>query len=792
MKSARNLLTGICIAVLFPAFSQTTYHTALEQPKCLREGNVRVNLFSYLSQNDKLKNEPWVVFSDRDPDFGTMYYVVNEDKNDVNFLWICKAKSHHKLELDDPTTTEKRHKGTLLVNLSADLPKNSMIHRKCVVLNDESILNKFKKKELLESMIYLYQSPSSKDSVGLLPLYYLYFIYKFENGRYLLGRNFQIPDVSFKNQILGWVDKERVYEYDSRICFEPNYDIKATKERRSSPEFAANPFRYKVDLNNFISNPTPNAKPILFEPRYYYLNGCSDTTESSVIDALLAKACKESGSSNSSSYLNNNPLDGGIFRYPLIELDDEDTNTFMMGVAGKFENRALLSGLRCKELLKNHKKLNVFLILDKTIPAYKSTFVINQIEQDENFEKKYGICFFPRVKGVKFKISLGESGDTSPNFDYAVDFVDGFNSLQGDIFPGDNWLKTLDWILDNEKFEIRQTNLILLLNNSPVINDETLCSHVAGKLARNNCAVVAFDYSHSKEFFNQFTGILVQASDSLDKIVLHSQHNYNASFQTIGNYFKLNGRLYSTLAQLQPGLNPPRQVVNFFSFENTTYRRHIDSIIKYVCEKENTISKSRTEAVFNNPSDETVLKLIDMNLEIPIVRYLTKGFSVIKYPQKSEPLWRAEVIMNRDELKFIVSQLDQFKINKDNKTESQLVYELWLNLYNRFVGDNLDLKSIIDKKPIEIMVSMIGSKFGYSMTDVIKRYSLRRIQTNDEEIKEAVKLYKPRLLDCDSKLNDIMFGNHLIFTLEDEEIFFKKAQKGSNPFYYWIPIDVLP
>ena len=215
MKINRNFIILFFLIVNLNGFSQKVKHL----PKCLEDPYVRIDLKNIHDNKCGETDAPWVTYSIQEPDFGQKFYVTGENGDSLN---IFSGRRLDGYKIIDPVDRGLRGKSKLLIHFAADLADSSKIHKKCVVLfpSRSGLLDSIAKGIISNSDIPVFHTPYTTQPIGKLPIYYIFFVYKTENGRFLLGRNFKFqPDLPFSEQIIGWVPANLVYQYNSRVCF---------------------------------------------------------------------------------------------------------------------------------------------------------------------------------------------------------------------------------------------------------------------------------------------------------------------------------------------------------------------------------------------------------------------------------------------------------------------------------------------------------------------------------------------------------------------------------------------
>jgi len=800
----------IFVGAISALFAQTRA-TALKLPKKLVNFEQRISTIEKLSDGEKL-DQPWVVYSDRGDDFGEKYYVTEENATSLHIFKASECSPGTR-KLIDPVDKDWRDKEELFVHFGAEFTSGSMIHKKCVILNSPEVVDKIDSGELSESDVPLYNSPDSKTSVKNVPLYYIYFVYKtdIDNGRFLVGKNFKCDVNAFNDQILGWVDKNRVHEYNTRICFEPNYDESAVTFRRCNPLYGAKVFERSDHALSFMRGDTSYAKRYFWsEPDYYFIRNPEYKENSGtkipidfqgdvLPDTLLPKLCSyDLAKVKQSKILTGKPLPGYKFRFPYIDMDRNSDDIFLIGVAGRRVNQALTDKTKCEELNRNKRKINIFFILDNSVDQNKLLYALGQIEQGyEKFsDKKYGVCFYPRTTMGKYKTALGETDSKSngSNYDYMRNFIINYKPDKS-IIQGDNYLKTLKNVLENQDFVSNKTNIIFIINNGKVSNTEfdKLKGEVQTKLVEKNCFIIAYDYSADDGFKNQIEEIMVNANN-----VFSEKFGINpipkASFKQDVGIETINSCLLAVMARKKENLSGALQMDRVLGSAYEKIISTVDNFINLQCggEQSNTGNKVNRE----DPFVRGQLSIMNKNSKVQYIRLLEKGYSPRKYnlpgSEGKFDIWRTDILFTKEELQYIASALDKLTINQNNSDFSKALYDLYVSLFNRFVGDEIAQDQLRERTPSQIMSDIIGGTFGYDVSEPIKRYTLGRILSNDQQMQTMYDNYKTTLIQSKAKIQNILTKNELVFCLDCDDQGGEKKSADKRIEYYWVPIDALP
>ena len=181
---------------------------------------------------------------------------------------------------------------------------------------------------------------------------------------------------------------------------------------------------------------------------------------------------------------------------------------------------------------------------------------------------------------------------------------------------------------------------------------------------------------------------------------------------------------------------------------------------------------------------------------VQYIRALEEGYSSLKfelpYTGYQEDIWKANVMMTKPELEALTSLLDKALVQSNNSHFSKSVYDLWMALYNRFVGDNLPSSELLPMTPQVIMGRILGESFGYGLADPVKRYPLERILANDQDIQKYFDDYRGKLTRCKNSMKEILASGRLKFSLAEDAASSNQASARKGIYYYWVPMDILP
>ena len=813
MPVTKILSIGTILLYLLPGLAYT--QTVLKLPEILTKAEKRVSVNCLLGKTGAQLPDPWIVYSDRERagvQFGEKYFVTEERETEVH---IYKARSCKNRKLISAEDQGWRRKADLLVSLGADFTGNSLIHKKCVILNHHKTIERIKRGEVSESEVPLYRSSTATESADHVPLYLIYFVYKVENNRYLLGKDYKFdPDLPFSEQIVGWVDRDRVFDYNNRICFEPAFDEADVAWRRCHPVYAAKVFEFESELSRFLKGDT-SVKPMWVEPDYYFFRNpgfepdkpgnkeAIDLTEKSYTPALLKRLCETGGEAEAirqSRLLTGRSLPGSKFRFPLIRMEHLPENVFLTGVTGRFENDHKSKTLLCETLRNNKSQIAVYFILDNSVDRNRLTYVIGQIQQEfTGFQKKFGVCFYPRPQLGKYKVSIGEKGSNAgvSNYQYVRNFIRDFSSESNYEKKHDHALNTLKYVLTNEKFNASQTNIVIMVNNHAIpIPDTSLAGlrrDIQHLMAEKNCYLLAFDYQSDNNLVQQIQEISVAAAKGYaEKLGMGSGEV--AFVKTEIGYELKNAGLLTVIEQADSSLLAAAQMQTFLQKGYASIVNTLDNAIAQICldASQPSLTSNRHE----DPFQRALSEVPGMEGKVQYIRALEEGYSAIRFDLPGggyrQDIWKANVLMTKPELEALGSLLDKMLVQNNNSAFSRALFDLWIALFNRFVGDNLAPEDLMPLTPQIIMNRILGESFGYPVNEPLKRFPLERILANDQGVQKYFESYKEKLYASSIAIREILASGRLKFSLADDAASANQQSSKRGIYYYWVPMEILP
>jgi len=763
--------------------------SALKQPPCLHDAASMVRIDQVIHDQCRAsKNSmvPWVVYSNRGDDLGQPYYVVDENLTQFH---IVSGTGVNGLTILHPRDKGFRPKSEFLFHFSADFTGEAMIHRKCIALNSQGLIDSICKGLVSESRIPVYADPyargmmNSADPQGnilpvFLPFYSIYFIYQRENNRYLLGMDYKFePGRSFREQVIGWVDSYRVFDFNTRLCFEPNWLAAAVRNRRCDTLFGnARVFASPREAEVFLASPKLNIEPVWEEPGESYLlhPALFEDHGSFSLVQLRKTTCKNSNGAG--TVFTNAPLNADFFRFPFLGISPGSKKIIQVAVPGLYNRNRNFS---CDSLSREKYNLKVFFILPDSLPNALSLFFLSQMNSRyPAFRKAYKACFYPQQANV-----YKTFGTMEADGDNYAGIVDNLLSHQ---FTGHHGhadvLSMLNQVLDREPFSDRETNLIVLVNTSrgnPAPHN--LLNGIARKMAEKNCYLATFDFSGSLAFAAAIDTIMDRAVGFCRE--RHELPEIPVDWHREGNRKFLTSYLLAMQSVIDTGELKGPQILRDIRSAYDPLISTVSRMIQAVCSgNPDTLVLTPGESRFR----QGLLKIVSgCTMSISGQRVLKHGYLAMKYENNGPDIWQGEVIMTEGELQDLTIQLDGLSYSQTGVSVCQKICSLWETVVSRFIGQQLMVNNAyLDLTICQVIGRMIGSSFDYYCNDPIKRFTLRDICECRQEVLET----------ADAYIRDIGLKNAKLKTILHKNAF--RFNRGSDPLnhcnYYWVPVSLLP
>ncbi len=389
---AIKLLTLIFVAFSFvPTASAQKYSRIMGKPEKFNRP------IDYVAETDRLrfqnardkysKDKPWIVVSDRENNptykkadetseemetigFKSYFYVVDEKEE---WLHIIQARTSglkiSKMNKDYGWVKKDK----MLLWTSGLVDEQTQIHKKAFLLNKVQDIERILREDS-KDFAKIYSGPLTNKIADKKTIYEFYFVYKKENDRYLLGKESLVSSSRVENVIVGWVDRKKAADWNTRIALEPNFDQVAFEERKGNPDLRVVGF---TDIGGADGHAQTGS---IVEEKKAWDNDPIKISSNKLADS------------------NPRRFKGAVVRFPMLK---NYPNSFMSGAIGEIQTKSMkdvvssvsevdYSGIveGVKESSTSRDNYNVFFLVEGTrqLTKYKQS-ILNSLE---NLERNFG------------------------------------------------------------------------------------------------------------------------------------------------------------------------------------------------------------------------------------------------------------------------------------------------------------------------------------------------------------------------------------------------------------------
>ncbi|GLR16665.1 hypothetical protein GCM10007940_12800 [Portibacter lacus] len=417
------------------------------------------------------KDAPWIVVSDRDnnptykkPDesseqmetigFKSYFYVVDEKDE---WIHIIQARTSglkvSKLNKDYGWVPKSK----MLLWTSGLVDDITRIHKKAFLLNKVQDIERILREDS-KDFAKIYSGPLTNKIADKKTIYEFYFVYKKENDRYLLGKESLVSSSRVENVIVGWVDRKKAADWNTRIALEPNFDQLAFEERQNNPDLRVIGF---TDLGGVNGNATTGA--IIDEKKAW------DNDPINISSNKLASS-------------NPRRFKGSVVRFPMLK---SYPDAFQSGAIGEIQTKSMkdvvnsvsevdYSGIveGVKESSTSRDNYNVFFLIEGTrqLAKYKQS-VLNTIENlERNFGDEVKIRYGAAVYRDTPEEQIGKLFEIQPLVNDKAKVINFINQAEFDQWHDNDEYTALYYAMNEMllkgSFSDNHTNIIFLIGNN--------------------------------------------------------------------------------------------------------------------------------------------------------------------------------------------------------------------------------------------------------------------------------------------------------------------------------------
>lgn len=753
------------------------------------------------------KGDLWTVFSDRNDN--TVYDSPNgtNETGKINFgemFYVTGVKGEY-LELYN--MVDGKPKGKVgWIHQSKVLLWNNAIRNKgftiklLAMIQDASILKSREKLEKYlsrenEGSVFCYNRPAheaqfmSKTKLGLFQLMYKF---KEENNMYLVGVDARFTSYSTFN-IIGWVPKEVVTEWDSRLTIEPNYSANAKTERDlknvSMPVFRE---ENKTDATAFAKEGSPARKEAIYGTKKEYNATLAEEMRMPLLDGTKGFDTKSS--------LYHVGYISPFFR--------KNKNS---GSEGDFEARGLDSLKRTlDQAMDRERQVNfVFLVDGSTVmkPVMEEVKrAIQQIKLDLDSDVKKEFDF--KFGSVVYRANADKSCGSEPitRFDFAkdptkvIEFIDEqitqkncseFKPNQGSFLR--KGLSEAFSMFERNKMQ-KQSNYVILIGSAADETDESDdLDKIASTYAKCGVNLFAYQYMYGnhwvyENFYSDLVDMINKAQTEMASMIRSKRTFEKVKFVSNDlNYMRrfvsdtsISGFIrFAEVCGPSGGKSLNGQY--FLEDMNNLVARITDfhiSNIKIITQKINALITP------DNKGDDGIDAAILFNYrDIPNLdeildffsgtgfQYVAPGWAPKSHKELREDLFLRTLFFTQDELVTLKSDLKRFSTGDDNPSVfREQAYDAMKALASNYIGESTTNTQISGKQLFDAFVGVSPSALNiFSQIEDI------------EDIKNARKFDVPSIKKLQQSARK---------WLEDLECVDNNKEyqwKRGKVVYYWVP-----
>jgi len=704
------------------------------------------------------------------------------------------------------------------------LDAQTEINLKGFVLNN---LNNFKEEELKSAT--LFDGPQSKESIGSVTLHDFYFVYKIhysENGkstRYLISSD-NILSKGLVNDLKGWVDAERITEWNTRLSLEPNFTEEAYNERKTNPNYHINGF---MDKN--LTKRVTSGSISKIDLKKVIWAGDPSTTSKGV-------------ATNSQ---NPRRLLGEQIRFPIIGNYKDYYKSGILASLANQSNNALKQTINIPQEIKDRVKrkaenINVIFVMEGSSEVMKQHAVTVKLLADKIINKS---------DYKKAKISVGVYKDTyeKNNSDYfkllpSTSDVTVINNFLGSIYWGKNgdydeltcWKYGLYKSITGSNLSDDATNVVVLLGNYADLSvdfirkDETDSKYLVDKnnlrdlfskyeihwitanVEANESAYSEAFNDNIREYIHDFTKEIcfdyTSKIKSLIKDSLQVESIVNIKTPTTprlseGNLISTKDFITKNLFLRAPSGESlsPKELQQFVSGALTEIKKQSDESASFVnsnnsIDISNNIQFSETSLnivrVALNRINQRMLKPEELKAKIEAVgdtRFFHTAYLAKKQPNQVYDPFSLVLFMPHNDLENYVDQIGilshYLDLSPDQAREQ--MQKFLQELGKQFTGGE-DMNIINDLEIEDILNLFLGvEKEGYKGLVNLKETSGCKLKYLDNSRKckdEDIQRFGESIINATQKLKSI---------LVDKPVYEYKYKSNGNKTYYWIPVEYM-
>lgn len=809
--------------------------------------------------NVKSKSTAWLVISDRSENqlfrepngapagkvgFKEWFYVVDE-KGDWLQLIKTSPTNLRGLKIINREGIEVAgwiNKRKLLPWTSGLLHKTTKINIKGFLLNKaeeiETVINSDK------TLVNVYQSPNRGDKVDSKRIYEFYFIYKKETlgdkTRYLLATDSELGTLSLETSLIGWVDKRRVTDWNTRISLEPNFTDEGFAERKGNSTFQLKGYKEFIPAIDHAQKGTITNTSVMWEndPVRISPSKLANSNNKRFLGQVVRFPMLSSGSGDNVSRQKD------IFRSGVIS---DVLEVFNNKVVGEYKpgDDAVINE-KVKQTMEAKDNYNVLFVIEGTesMEAYRKDIIDvikglpKQLHKVENI--KVGVAIYRDIYERKDKRDfeiLKMTKDQHEPTEFLENMV--FSSVH-DLDPYTNMYYGITQGIQKSGMSPDHTNIVYVIGMDADLSSSKLrrtehegdkalirtkkvgevlakygvhmnvirCKHEGDSDKRGRAFLSAsrsMMMESANKQYQEFKGIMDRSEHSEFK---NLKNPYFPEIETDNELFLTNGtkmgKLYYPDGSGAIAKSELKKGVESFSVRvNDSREAFFEALRKVTIEGESLDNalgdaKSKVDEVSAGSfapafaqvledyykagakasfeDDDVLDQILNENYRLYLEVYFPRKVVNAKHNTMSYVLF-----MPWKDLKDYIDILDKLALAYDKSPDvrREALLNTLVELLNHFSGEADDSKSLKKKSTRELMEMMQGIKGEGLEFQMEQDFKIGEIEDEKKVPDDAIATYIKRILKNSKKLREIASNSNYEFSY----------QSDSGQVYYWIPIE---
>jgi len=663
---------------------------------------------------------------------GSVYKITSEG---VDYGWVNRREI---LQWNQP-----------LVNPNNDFVLKALTVHKITDLGD--IRNTEGKRLKLYNSPTLHAQHENQSDIRLLEFL---FIFKKEDGAYLVGISNAFAPLGANQIIMGWVSEEVIQLWDQRVCLEPNWDEDAAKERQQAG--------IKVSLMDsadkaaeFKTSGKPDRNNVIWDNDTYSKRQIADWKRLPVIN-------------------NNN----GIYKTGFITDIFNNQGQAIINTEEHAKVQKEYNRVRDKA-----REVNIVFVVDGTtsMQPYLPT-VTDAIEScfssfgDSQNKYKIGAVMYGNNGSAML-----EKEALSSNYQNTIAFLKNYQNnpkIMDSEQPSAmfNGLNKALYMFDKD-----ETNVIILIGDAGT-NARISTSSIVSKMQEMECSLLSFQIRNINElhddFINQSKELIIQSActDKDFPCRLRPADQKNAYRLDYPTESYLPGSLtHAGRGEAMDNIQLKNEIVNMISSLETNHAAVLAAL-----EKKMSSLGGGAQAV--NPAMRRILEKMDVSpttlqkIQENNYQLFIEGYAAVEVDNLQHPLFNHVLFLTNQE----VNKLEAILIKVTNINTPSQARKFTVDAYREIliahIGEEEARAAIATKSPAEILEDVIGLP---SRSELLDKYTVAELEdkrkVSDGEFRDIMNYMSAKLL----AMKKVVGNTEYLFRSRDET-------------YYWVPQEVLP